>query len=202
MGHVLLRAVGAAVAAAYVSASEVPAAGLTIVTEFRGPHSERSVAEMKRELGSILKDSGIVVDWRTREEAEHAAFPEMVVVRFKGKCVMEPIGFLYDERGPLAFTYSSDGALLPFSEVACDRIASSIRLAMWGGDFARADLLLGRAMGRVVAHELVHILSHSADHAREGVAGKSLSPSQLISRRLALTREDLDRIHRPVKSGQ
>ena len=32
--------------------------------------------------------------------------PNLVLVKFKGKCVVEPVGYLYDERGPLATTYT------------------------------------------------------------------------------------------------
>jgi len=167
---------------------------LTIVMDFQGPHSERSVAEMKKELETILKGSGITFDFRTRDEAMGSTFPDLIMVRFKGKCVMEPVGYLYDERGPLALTHASDGAVLPFSEVACDKITQSIRGAMWGADFARGDLLLGRALGRVVAHEVVHILTGSGAHGHVGVAQTSLSGSQLIASELLLSPADLERI--------
>src|SRR6185369_3730106 len=99
-----------------------------------------------------------------------ASFGNQVVVRFKGKCVREPVPDLYDERVPLAFAHSTDGVVQPVSEVACDRVVAAARSAMSGDDFAHADLLLGRALGRVVAHELVHMLSKSGAHGQEGVA--------------------------------
>jgi hypothetical protein len=196
MRHVLYCAIFATAAASAFAQVRQPLrpAGLTIVMDFQGPHSARSVAEMKRELEGILKQSGLAFDFRTREEAAGATFPDLIMVRFKGKCVMEPVGYLYDERGPLAFTHSSDGAVLPFSEVACDKITQSIRGAMWGGDFARGDLLLGRALGRVLAHEVVHILTNSANHGHRGVAQTSLSGSQLIASELPLSAADLERI--------
>lgn len=40
---------------------------------------------------------------------------------------MEPVPYRYDERGPLAFTHSVDGEILPFSEVACDKVRSSLQ---------------------------------------------------------------------------
>jgi hypothetical protein len=201
--------IGAMVAALTFAVSPVSAqaqhplrtAGLTIVTDFQGPHNDRSVAEMKHELEGILKQSGLALDWRTRGDAGAAVYPDMVLVRFKGKCVMEPVGYLYDERGPLAFTYRADGAVLPFSEVACDKVTSSIRSAMWGGDFGRGDVLLGRALGRVVAHEVVHILSHSAEHGHDGVARESLSGSQLIASELPLSPADVERIFSRADTG-
>src|ERR1700687_2025182 len=92
---------------------------LTIVFRFDGPYSEKSLVEMKRELGTILHDSGLRVDCRDQSDvAASESFPNLVVVKFKGKCRMEPVPYLYDERGPLAFTYRTDGAVLPFSEIA------------------------------------------------------------------------------------
>jgi hypothetical protein len=66
---------------------------------------------------------------------------------------------------------------------------------MSGGDFSKADVLLGRALGRVLAHEVVHILSKSGTHGRTGVARTSLSGSQLIAPELRLGAADLERIH-------
>lgn len=142
-----------------------------------------------------MKDSGLTFDWRMRGEAKQESFANLVVVRFKGKCVLEPVGYLFDERGPLAFTYSTDGAVQPFSEVACDRVAAAARSAMSGGDFAHADFLFGRALGRVVAHELVHILARSGAHGREGVAQPALSGFKLIAPELHLDAADLERIY-------
>lgn len=169
--------------------------GITIVLDFQGPRSESSVAEMKREFTGIMKDSALRFEFRSRSEASEGVFSDLMVIRFTGKCVLEPVGYLYDERGPMAFTYSTDGVVQPFSEVACDRITSAVRSAMAGGDFAKSDLLLGRALGRVLAHEVMHILSKSGTHGRTGVAKTALSGSQLIAPELRLEAEDVVRIH-------
>jgi hypothetical protein len=100
----------------------------------------------------------------------------------------------------MAFTYSTDGVVQPFSAVACDKVTSAIRPAMSGGDFAKADVLLGRALGRVLAHEVVHMLSKSGEHGRDGVAKTSLSGSQLIAPKLQLGAADLERMHGHIPS--
>ena len=169
--------------------------GITIVLDFQGPRSEQSVAEMKREFAGIMKDSTLRFNFRWRSQASEEALTDLVLVRFTGKCVLEPVGYLYDERGPMAFTYSTDGIVQPFSEVACDKVTSAVRSAMAGSDFANADILLGRALGRVLAHEVVHMLSKSGAHGRTGVAKTALSGSQLIAPELRLGPEDVERIH-------
>lgn len=187
--------------AAMFAVGRLQAAGsekLTIVFDFQGPHSSRSVSEMQQEVAGILKDSGLKLEWRALERTSGATDAgdneNLVVVHFNGRCILEPVPILYDERGPLAVTYTSDGAVLPFSEVACEQVTASIRSAMFGGDYAQGDQLLGRALGRVVAHELVHILTNSHDHGREGVAQAALSGSQLITPRLPLSASDLERL--------
>ena len=169
--------------------------GITIVLDFQGPRSESSVAEMKREFAGIMKDSPLHFDFRSRGQTPGEALSDLVLVRFTGKCMLEPVGYLYDERGPMAFTYSTDGVVQPFSAVACDKVTSAVRSAMSGGDFANADLLLGRALGRVLAHEVMHILSKSGAHGRTGVAKTALSGSQLIAPELRLGPDDLERMH-------
>jgi hypothetical protein len=184
----LCAALGCAVTAA--------ATDVTVVIDFNGPHSERSIDEMKREAEGILKDSGLHLDWMARSEVGKSSFPNLVLVRFNGRCVLEPEPMLYDERGPFAFTYSSDGEVLPFTEVACNHVTASVQSAISGDDFSRLDYLMGRALGRVVAHELVHILTRSHSHAREGVAQAALSGRELIGAPVKLTRADVEKLKR------
>src|ERR1019366_2188297 len=92
--------------------------GITIVLDFQGPRSEQSVAEMKREFAGIMIDYAVRLVFRSRRQASQEALSGVVRVRFKGKCVLAPVGYLYAELGPMAFIYSTDGAVQPFSEVA------------------------------------------------------------------------------------
>jgi hypothetical protein len=124
------------------------------------------------------------------------SYSNLVLVRFKGRCVLEPQPMLYDERGPFAFTYSTEGEVLPFTEVACDHVTASVQSAISGDDFSRLDYLMGRALGRVVAHELVHILTRSGNHAREGVQQTALSGRELIGAPLKLSAGELEKLRK------
>src|SRR5262245_1849434 len=113
------------------------ATDLTVVVDFAGPHSDRSVREMKREVEGIMKESGLRLDWRVRQEAASELPGNLVVLRFRGRCVLEPDPILYDERGPFASAYSTDGEMLPFTEVDCNRVAASVQSALDRDDFGR-----------------------------------------------------------------
>ena len=172
------------------------ATNLTIVFDFNGPHSAQSVEAMKRETQGILKDAGVHLDWKSRDEAVNSSFAELVVVRFKGACELPPPP-LYDELGeigPLASTFETDGRVQPFSEVSCDRVGAFVRSGLHGNDFKRADQLIGKALGRVVAHELVHMLTGIKQHSHEGVFEPGLTVQQLVAGELPLSPGDLQRL--------
>ncbi len=190
-------------AATHVTPDLAPASDLTVVLDFKGPHSDRSIREMQREAEIILKASGIHLDWRTRGQASRESFADLVVVSFTGTCDVDTASEVVGKRAPLGSTFMSDGSMLPFSEIACDSVASSVRSAMSGGDFEMADILLGRALGRVVVHELVHVLTGSCEHGLEGVHKAALSGKQLIAAALPLSVADETRLRqRRIKSTE
>jgi len=172
----------------------VSPADVTVILDVKGTYSPVSFHEMSREAAQIIEASGIRLEWRLRSESMNATFNDLVVMTFKGSCSFEPAPPLYDEMGPLAVTLTANGEVQPFGEVNCDRVVNSVRSAMFGGDYARADLLVGRALGRVVAHELVHMLTKSGQHAREGVQKAALSGRQLIAASLPLSAIDIERL--------
>jgi hypothetical protein len=171
---------------------------ITVLLQFEGDYSDVSIAEMGRELNSIMKDAGVRFDFKQlKDVGSNESFSDLVVVKFRGKCQMEAMPpYLYDERGPLAFTHTSDGVVLPFSEVACDRVRESVTSAMWANDHNRdrADVLLGRALGRVVAHEMYHFVANTHKHGSKGVARTSLTGGQLIADRLELESRDAQKL--------
>lgn len=170
----------------------IPRQSVTVLLQFEQDRSERSLTEMKHELERIFRDTGYAFDWRLLDETNPArTYDDLVVVRMKGRCTMEAVPVLYDERGPLAFTHSSDGQVLPFSEVECDKVRRSIGRVINISNQAKADQLLGRALGRVLAHEMYHIFAKTGHHGERGVAKTSLSGSQLISDELDLDRREL-----------
>jgi hypothetical protein len=170
------------------------ASDVTVIIDLKGPYSTAAVKEMQREATRIIQTSGLQIDWRRRDEVANAVFNDLVVMTFKGSCTFDPAPPIYDELGPYAVTRTANGEVQPFGEVDCDRVVNSVRTAMFGSDYARAEMLIGRALGRVVAHELVHMLTKSGEHAREGVYKASLSGKQLISASLPLSAMDVDRL--------
>ena len=185
----------ASIALSMPAAQPAPSASdVTVILDIKGPYSQTALKEMQREATQIIQTSGVRLDWTRKEDVSHAVFNDLVVMSFKGSCTFDPAPPLYDELGPYAVTRTANGEVQPFGEVDCDRVVSSVRGAMFGGDFAHGEMLIGRALGRVVAHELVHMLTKSGIHAHEGVQRASLSGKQLIAQSLPLSAMDVDRL--------
>lgn len=180
-----MRPVFCALLALVASTSAASAAGqVTLILQFDGRHSELSVNEMKRELQSLMRGSGTELNWRNSGDiAPFESFPSIVVVTFHGSCEMRPFAPpLPSEETPLGYSHISNGEILPFADVECDTIRSELRSghgAIGTGD----DRMLGRALGRVLAHELHHIIDRTRTHERNGLFRKSLSPQDLVADR-------------------
>ena len=116
------------------------------------------------------------------------------MLTFLGSCGFVADPPAYYESGSFAITRTVGGEVLPFAEVDCPRVVRAVRAAMSGGDRTRADQLIGRALGRIVAHEMVHMLTKSGEHSPEGIEQPALSGRQLIMPVLSLSAFDLERL--------
>lgn len=168
---------------------------VTVLVDFEMPPSELSYSAMQKETEAAFLASGRKVMFKLKSDvAAGETFEDVVLMSFDGKCKMDAMPVLFDERGPLAFTRTVNGDVQPFGVVRCDRIRKALQRAMWGRDYKEGDQLMGRAMGRVVAHELYHMLGKTRDHCDEGVARKELSGKALLSEKLDFKQESLDKL--------
>jgi hypothetical protein len=165
--------------------ADAPPTELTIVLDFEGQYSPESVAEMKRETASILKPAGFVFDWHLRNEAGHDSFPNLILVKLRGECLTDPALPSHPVHGPLASSHTTRTAVMRFADIQCDTLTGLVGPA--------DSLLFGRALGRVLAHELWHILGNTFAHGENGIAQRALSAEQLVSGRLDVDPADLER---------
>jgi hypothetical protein len=144
--------------------------------------SVESLNAMKRELFEMMNTPTVDFQFVTPEQAKPPAyFSTLVSVRLAGACNIETRTAAEMTKGALAFAHSSDGRILPFIEIECDRVRRHARSAFWGPDNDRTAYLYGRALARVLAHELYHVLTGRKQHTATGLTSKSLTGLQLIS---------------------
>lgn len=101
---------------------------------------------------------------------------------------------------PLGQTQVVDGEVLPFSDVRCDPVRKLI-----GRDLAiqpsyEREQLLGRALGRVLAHELYHILLRTTSHGTDGLARPAQTAADLMADRDNFTPADEQKLSQSFSS--
>ena len=164
-----------------------------------GRYSRLALHEMGLEAAHILKTSGISLQWQVGVPA-HAVNGRLVVVKLLGRCDMDGARAL-QLSGPLGWSHEANGVILPFSDLACDNIRGAVYGAVIAGNQYRGNVLLGRAMGRVLAHELYHIIANTTEHGRQGVAQATLSARELTSGQLELRPSDVATIQNYLRHG-
>ena len=175
-----LAALAAFVSIAY--GQKPPSIGVFI--DFDAAPSPASIAAMKKEAGAIMHSAGYSLDWRSlRQNHGVESFSNVVVVKFRGRCRLE-----FPQPDPadrdtvtLASTQVSDGHVLPYSEVRCDEVRKVLPYAP-----NRPQQALGRALGRVVAHELYHLVAGTTRHAAAGLTKATHNWLELISGNVSL----------------
>jgi hypothetical protein len=165
---------------------------VAIVVQADETFSPQAWAAMEAESKRIARQAGVRVRFVERANAHEEVFNDLVVFRMRGRCEMDAFPAMLDERGPFAWAFTADGNVLPFGEVRCDRVRESVKTALRPSDHSRADELFGRALGRVVAHELYHMLANTMSHGKSGVTRDALSARQLVSEKLDLGAHERD----------
>jgi hypothetical protein len=158
------------------------------------PTTPASVLQAFRaETDRVLRAPEWAILWRDLESNDgRESYDRLVVIRLTGSC--SPLGGRQVWKGPLGFTHVSDGRVLPFVDVDCGRVQQV--LSGMAAESPRVLLMqeFGRALGRVVAHELYHVLSERRDHDTEGLAKPFLTQSELVDGDIAFAEETRARI--------
>lgn len=180
---------------AVVSGAEA-AAGLSrlgLLVEASTSTPDPVLEAFREETERVLPIPGLEIQWRRAgSQTGTESFDRLIVVRLVGECLphQEPAP---SDAGPLGVTHLADGRILPFVEADCARIVRAAQRLRRHPFRLRAEEL-GRALGRVIAHEVYHVLSASRDHDDKGLSKCSLSAVDLFLPGIAFDRAALDRM--------
>jgi hypothetical protein len=179
-----------------VSWGESRAAGdrVTLWIEKPSEFAPLTSRQLEWELQSIVKPAGLRLSWRDLPpEAGSMVEGVLIVIRFHGVCGPAS-GDSHSARRPAGgWAHRSDGVVLPFVEIDCDQIWSVIEARLRGDGVIQQNLQMGRALARVVGHELWHVLANTATHSKDGLTKARLNSHELISATssFSLTEDDL-----------
>lgn len=162
--------------------------------------SAAPLALMRKETENLMHTAGYSVEWRdakTRRAGENAS--DLVFVDLSGVCSvpMSPISGAQapdDNQPSLASTAVEDGVVLPFSRIDCAALTRMLSAMFSHEAPARRNYLYGRAMGRLLAHELYHVLAQTRDHATAGIGKPCFTAADLVSDRFEFETVALGRL--------
>ena len=96
--------------------------------------------------------------------------------------------------GPLGWTHMSDGEILPFSDINCDGVRLFLQRDLLRVPEQNRPVAYGRALARVLAHELYHIFAKTAKHGGWGVAKPAYTVQELLSNKFQFDRKQCDQL--------
>jgi hypothetical protein len=137
---------------------------------------------MQEEVEALMEPIGLRFEWRSLSGVRgHEVSTELAVVTFQGRC--DTTGLLGRKTfsGALGWTHVSDGEILPFTDVSCDRVREFVQRSLVALTSEEKEFLYGRALGRVLAHELYHIFANTTRHGSLGVAKECYSVNDLMN---------------------
>jgi hypothetical protein len=141
---------------------------------------------MQREARLAVESSGIHLDWKSQDEPFGEVTGGVAVVDMRGQCASAaplPNAWRHPERRaePLGQTHLVNGTILPFADILCDAVHRLVDHDLRVARSSEREELLGRALGRVLAHELYHILARSTDHTHQGISRAEQTSADLLS---------------------
>ena len=167
-------------------------APVTLYTQFQQDPPGPVVQAIRSELDAIMQPTGLEFSWHNLSEAGNLSSPRLAVIHFKGECDTAGLRQESGYPGPLGWTHMSDGAVLPFIDVNCDGLRLFVERQLSAVDEARRETVFGRALARVLAHELYHLLGNTRTHTAGGIGKAAYSVQELLTPILHFGKKERD----------
>jgi len=165
-------------------------AGLAIYVKTLEPSSATVIDAMKAEIEQLLRPLGMPIDWRQLDRV-YVSAPDLAVLTLHGACDAGIQRQRPQDVFRLGWTHVSEGQILPFAELDCDRLRWVIQKDLLRTTVLIRDLRMGRALGRIAAHELYHIFAHTMDHGSEGLTKAAITRDELTMEECRFRPQDL-----------
>jgi hypothetical protein len=173
---------------------------IEILFDFKTPPETAVVSVMKSEIREILQPARLNLQFQRLGDAESLqSFRKIVLVRFQGAChadwSVSPIQL--DQPALLDYpalgrTEVSEGRVLPFVYIFCNEVRAFVPSV----SRISQQQMYGRALGRVVVHELYHALLSTLEHTHDGIARSVQSSRDLTGDKLTLDAVSIEKLRK------
>ncbi|MEJ7604783.1 MAG: hypothetical protein WKF37_00570 [Bryobacteraceae bacterium] len=176
-------------AALATSLSAAPPRAVTVFVDSALPHSQTISETMQAELGRVVAPLAVQLSWKKLSERSVGEdFEQIVVVRLEGSCSVgaSPAEPVQARQRRLASAAVSGVSVLPFASIECNNLKRTIASGLSGQKSQVQEQRLGKAMARVLAHELYHILGATRHHHATGVSKACFGSNELLAEDFSL----------------
>jgi hypothetical protein len=173
-------------------AEPVSSADRKVVVYLHTGSSQTTLPYMQRELSTLMQTAGYKVEWETPGASSTES--TIAVVELRGDCNAPALNVSVKpvEKGAsLAATAVDGDRVLPFSWINCDTLTQMLAPSLATVEPGRKDFLYGRAMGRLLAHELYHMLVNKREHGVSGVGKASFGANDVLGERFSFEQATL-----------
>lgn len=173
-----------------VRSEHLPGARATVGVYFKtgAAASNLSLHTMRNELEEIMQPAGLDLDWLGVGDSTTAS--RVIWVELKGACEAStgPVE-KFKNRTALASTAVQDGKVLPFSWVDCNAVERFLGPSLERFNLADRNILYGKALARLIAHEFFHVLAATEGHTSGGVSKTAFTVADLLAPEIAFQPE-------------
>jgi mono/diheme cytochrome c family protein len=154
---------------------------IAIYTQFQHEPSKAVLSAIQEEASALMAPAGLRLQWKNLPSTGSDVSSAIAVVTFQGHCTgANPL--TQPEWGTrLGWSHVSDGKVLPFAEIDCDSILGFVHKQLLAWPARERDQVLGRAIGRVLAHEFDHIFAETRDHGARDMDQPEYTVEELVA---------------------
>jgi|SRR5215469_5289629 len=152
-----------------------------LLTQFEVEPPGQVVDAIQEELDGIMSPIGWHFHWETLSKANEVMGTKLAIIHFKGECTVGDLTTYGGYQITLGATAISDGKIIPFADIYCNSIRALLAPDLASIKESRQVQAYGRAIGRVLAHELYHIFTEERRHGSGGLAEPQFESKELLA---------------------
>ena len=154
---------------------------IAIYTQFQHEPPKAVLSAIQEEASALMAPAGLRLQWKSLPSTGREVSSAVAVVTFQGRCTVanprtQPT---WDTR--LGWSHVSNGEVLPFAGIDCDSILGFVYERLLAAPTWERDQVLGRAIGRVLAHEFDHIFAETVDHGARDMDQPEYTVEKLVA---------------------
>jgi hypothetical protein len=158
---------------------------------------DATLVAIKLELASLMQSAGVNAELQNGFQTASENRGDLVIVELRGSCAPSKPLRTKPNIARLGSSAVADGKVLPLSWVDCSVLTRMLEPHLTPSLKTQRDFVYGRAIARVIAHELYHVLGRTTAHTASGLAKAQFDYVDLLAARAEFGDAAIARLQNP-----